>query len=734
MVNENANKGGGMMNPNNRFCSTINNQVYLFAVILSVITMMFISGCDRSNSSTPAALTKIEVTQPTNDPLLVELQRQFTATGIYSNSTKKDLTNEVAWNSDDPNVLAFSSETKGLATANSVGSANVTATLGSVNSAVLAVTTKAPGSPIGTIPPEGRVEINPADLPALPAQLPVRLSAHYIETGGSSTDITQTATWSSSDKTIGTVSDKGVFTGVATGTVTISATEVTKNVTGQLQITVDTTTVLSISSEPESVPTLPVDVRYRVKFIAFLTPSNERIDISSEMEITSADQNIIEVLKPEKEPGAVYLWAKSAGTAKVTATLPGTTVSFEQDITAAKAVLDSLRVSPSSPVALPVGLTAQFQAVGGYAIEGVQDTQEFDISHQVIFSSSDESKATISNADDSYGLATGIATGSTNIKATATTGQVSNTVPLSVSAAVLTGISTEPLGNITIPLSARTLQFKVTGNYSDGSSKDITDTASYYSDDTSIASFDQKDRPGLLILDSTGSTALVMFKDIHTVAKALTVSGSSIQSVAITGPGNLNTIPVGSTLQLTATADYGSDGTWDITLGCSWSTSDPAKGTFSSTPGELTAKAEGTFNVICFADGKQWTQSVTVVGSSGLTTGTWKGTGICFNVSADRSKLTSLGSTCPDGGSLVVTSLAGTIEGTSDSCVVNILHKDDLNIALEKTFAYDFTNGSAGREFVTGEFSSANAASGSATLETFTPTSKCKGNWTAAPE
>src|SRR5207247_2161241 len=83
---------------------------------------------------TAATLTSIAVT-PANPSLPLGLNRQFTATGTFSDSTMQDLTTQVTWSSSSPGVATISnaSGSKGLATSVAAGTTIITATLGSVS-------------------------------------------------------------------------------------------------------------------------------------------------------------------------------------------------------------------------------------------------------------------------------------------------------------------------------------------------------------------------------------------------------------------------------------------------------------------------------------------------------------------------------------------------------------------------------------------------------------------------
>ena len=68
---------------------------------------------------------------PTNASIPVGQRQQFTATGTYSDGSKKDLTSSATWTSSAPSVATISGG--GLATAIAAGSTSIKATSGSVS-------------------------------------------------------------------------------------------------------------------------------------------------------------------------------------------------------------------------------------------------------------------------------------------------------------------------------------------------------------------------------------------------------------------------------------------------------------------------------------------------------------------------------------------------------------------------------------------------------------------------
>jgi len=94
---------------------------------------------------TAATLVSIAVT-PTAPSINQGATQQFTATGTYSDSSTQDITTSVTWNSSLPAAATISNASgmQGLATGVSLGTTNISATLGGITSAVVALTVEPP--------------------------------------------------------------------------------------------------------------------------------------------------------------------------------------------------------------------------------------------------------------------------------------------------------------------------------------------------------------------------------------------------------------------------------------------------------------------------------------------------------------------------------------------------------------------------------------------------------------
>ena len=141
----------------------------------------------------------------------------LTATGLYSDGSSKDLTASVTWSSS--NTAAATVSPSGLVTGVATGAATITATDPSSLLSGTAVITVLPAVLLTVT-----VSPSPAFVPIY-GTAPLRATGTYSD--GTTKDVTDQVTWSSSDSSVARVangSNPGLATGVAVGSTTITAT------------------------------------------------------------------------------------------------------------------------------------------------------------------------------------------------------------------------------------------------------------------------------------------------------------------------------------------------------------------------------------------------------------------------------------------------------------------------------------------------------------------------------
>jgi uncharacterized protein YjdB len=156
-------------------------------------------------------LKNITVT-PVTPTIAVGSTKQMTATGTYDDGSTKNITGSVSWSSG--NAAVFTVSDNGKITANEPGSASATATSGTISGSTTVTVTVANLSSI-TITPTS-ASTNAGDT--------MQYQALGTLQDGSQVDITDSVTWSSSNKSVATINSAGLATAVASGTTYIIAT------------------------------------------------------------------------------------------------------------------------------------------------------------------------------------------------------------------------------------------------------------------------------------------------------------------------------------------------------------------------------------------------------------------------------------------------------------------------------------------------------------------------------
>jgi len=220
-----------------------------FLTAVALVALSLLVSAPRAASQT---LTSITITQiyDKNEPISlgVGALRQFTAYGNYSDGSQQYLTQQVNWTSDNTN-LATVTPTMGLVTAVAAGTVNISATLGGIT-----------GSSSLTIQATQltAIAITPSTSWSLLVGKQLQFSATAEYGDATISDLTQTATWSSSTPTVATVSTKGLVVAVAAGTTTITASF--GGGTGKMVLTVTSTAPPNLGtwSAPQSLGMLAI--------------------------------------------------------------------------------------------------------------------------------------------------------------------------------------------------------------------------------------------------------------------------------------------------------------------------------------------------------------------------------------------------------------------------------------------------------------------------------------------
>ena len=581
------------------------------------------------------SLSSLVIT-PANPVVAMGDSERFVATGSYADGTKQDVSSTVTWASAHPEIAPI--DKSGTAIAKKSGATLITAASGSISA----------GATL-TIPPPALVSINVmAPSLSIPKGNTEQLSAIANYLDGSTIDVTGTVTWASSAPGVVLANGTGVIAAAAPGTATITASfgdirgaqQITvapaalmslaiappnpsmakggtqqlgvtgtfsdaslQDVTGSVVWTISPTTVAAVSgtglisalstgsaaitatsgsrSASTNLTVLPATLAS-----LSITPSNRSLTIGSTKQLTATGtfsdgttQNLTNSVSWSASSATVAVSntgvvnAITNGTATVTAT--SGSVSASDTITISGTSLTSIAISPSNP-SMVKGATQPLIATGTFSDGSTQN-----LTGSVTWSSSPGNIVTVS-----AGLASATGLGTTTV--TATSGAISGSDTITVSAASLVSIAVSPSNPAVI--NGKTKQLTAMATYSDASTQDITASAAWSTSSPNVVNVSGS---GLVTAQTPGTAPVKATSGAITGSTMITVSPLTLVSIAIAPPNP--SIPKGETQQLMATGSYNDGSTQDITSQVSWSNTAPnVVGLSGSDPINLTAQNLGT--------------------------------------------------------------------------------------------------------------------------------------------
>jgi len=284
-----------------------------------------------------------------------------------------------------------------------------------------------------------------------------------------------------------------------------------------------------------------------------------------------------------------------AGVLLLVATLTGCAAGGGSNNSSGQPTVSSIQVAPPS-MSIGTGLGQQFTATAH-----MSDGTSKDVTNSVQWSSSDSNIASVNSA----GMASGSAPGTVII--TALSGSLKSTAALTVSSAAvnLSSIVVSPAAS-TLPVNTAQ-QFTAIGNYSNGSSADLTALVTWGSSSLNVATVSAS---GLVTGVAAGSTNISASLGGISGSTSLTVSAPSLVSISVTPVGL--TLGIGINQQYVATATYSDGSSADLTSGVAWTSSSSSVATINSS-GVTTTVAAGQTTITASISGLNDTSTLTVV-------------------------------------------------------------------------------------------------------------------------
>lgn len=509
------------------------------ATIVAVYT--YTDGTKFSQAATVTVTKKVKAL--TQNVQTLDLRKGETEsiilTATYSdNTTDTTVADEAVWTSSNP---AIATVVNGTITGVASGTTTVTGVYGKKTATVTV-----------SVEVAKRITADKSELSLLlNDSSTVVLTASFAD--GTTENVSSQAVWSSSDEAVADVL-KGVITGYKQGTATITATYGTKTTT--IAVTVDQTSKLTVDDENVF---LKLEGEQQLTLKAFY-PDGTSKDVTSLATWSSSDSGVAYVYK-----GKVYGY--TAGTAIITGTYGDKSVAVDVDV----AVARYLDLSDEQ-LSLKTGATHTLTLMATYA-----DGTTEDVTSKAAWTSTDELVAYVK-------------------KGVVTTYKLAGTATISASYGTLETTLDVEVGTVNKLIASEesvflqtggTQQLTLTAVAGDGSSSDVTGSATWTSSDKSVALVSK----GLITGYTVGSATITA--TYNNVSTTVTVDVGTARHLALSEK-SLN-LAVDATKNLTLTATFADGTTEDVTSQAAWSSSDEAVAFV--TKGTITTYAEGNVTI-----------------------------------------------------------------------------------------------------------------------------------------
>ncbi|MGD0599826.1 MAG: Ig-like domain-containing protein [Terriglobales bacterium] len=230
------------------------------------------------------------------------------------------------------------------------------------------------------------------------------------------------------------------------------------------------------------------------------------------------------------------------------------------------AKLSQIKIAPANQT-IAKGTTLQLSATGYYA-----DGTSHALGASVTWQTSQPAVATITTQGDVTGMGEGVA------QLSAVYQGVTGSTSVNVGPPALLNLTVGP-NQSSLPV-GESEQLTATGNYSDGTVQNLTQSATWSSSAPGVAAITAG---GLATAVTAGTSSLSATMTSITSSATLTVTSAALVSIAVT-PGNAS-IAAGNTQQFAATGTYSDASAQNLTSTAAWSSSAPGVATI--TPGGL---------------------------------------------------------------------------------------------------------------------------------------------------
>lgn len=430
-------------------------------------------------------------------------------------SVTEDVSDKADWSSDN---TAVADALKGNIKAYGAGTATITAKYGTKTATIKV-----------DVDTTQKLEVNKQNIFLNVGKTEdIELKATYAN-GGASTVVNDKAEWSSDREDVAYYSN-GKIHAVKSGEAVITAKYGNKSV----EVRVDVEVPRSLYIVPAYLPMKSGATKDVIVNASFANGTSE--DITSKVEWSSDNADVVFA-------SGKTVSAYKAGTANVTAKYGGKTATLVVDVDVPQNLTADI-----TTVAIPVGGAKQVTVKASYPDGGSAE----DVTQKVVWSSSAPNVASVRQ-----GLITGVSTGAATVTATYGT----RTVNISVSVGVMQTLTVDKkkivLGN------GKSETVKLTAAYADGTTKDVTDTATWSTASAAVAEV----MNGKITATGAGKTTVTGTFD----GKSVTIAVEVDQATNLSVDPRLLILNVNESKEIKLTATDSAGNSDNVTNDAEWS-------------------------------------------------------------------------------------------------------------------------------------------------------------------
>lgn len=435
----------------------------------------------------------------------------------------------------------------------------------------------------------------------------IGLEATGLYSDGTSFDLTNGATWTSSNPAVAVAQPGGIVTAKAAGTVVVLATH--DGVSGMADLTIEgyALTGLTVGPAPDAVcgtfdgAGFAPGVRFPLRAVAHTTDGGAQ-DVTALVTWASDAPWIASI----DDAGLVE--TQAPGDALIVATWGDDSGTYALGVV--DAALTDLRIEPTDGFIIPVNATQQFRAFGTYEgfIDGAQRSDVCEITDMASWFAAPAASLVVSEA----GLATSTDVATQSALVTATHDGVVGATHGEVRGACVELIRLSP--DTATTMLGVLMQFEAEAVLSDGASFPLTgDATTWSSSDPAVAQVKGGQvvplAPGIITVTATydaGASACPMAAQTQVASAPLIVQPAALTSIGVACPesaklwpgsaGLAPGLPAGLGMHCTALGHYTDLTSADVTASVTWTSSAPEVATVgdaAGTKGRVSALASG---------------------------------------------------------------------------------------------------------------------------------------------